>query len=220
MTKEKLVAFLKVLPEARKLGDEQFWNDTAPPIADQVVSDIISSYDFPFVFRNYTLPTEANVGEYKIEGESKDIRDIVSIRLGSGYSVLPELRPLDAYDAISETQTGSGINFWYEDRRETDNFPIIILVNTPSSVQNLYIRYRIKDITLAQFPDEWSHVIAAGVIGWVTGNDGFYRTKLKQMVKRYKSRGKTTQTMSGDPHMVATNNRIASLYSGGSREDS
>lgn len=225
MNTQDIVNVLVGLPESMNVGDLAYWKNKTPSYLRLVLNQVVDAYDWTFSTKSYETQTvTAGRNRYEITGKKNDLRDIINIKYGSNKIVLSKLRPLDADGMLQNNPSISGVNSWYIDSQSSKGFPEIILIGTPIVTGDiLYIRYRVKNIPLTQFPSEFNHVIAYGILSWV--NPAYlpvFETQIRKMVKRHSIGGKDYNPAPGDPHIAMTNRRNAVLSSGGrtNRRDS
>lgn len=215
--KTQLKKIVAATPEGKAVGSETFWSQTIDSVLEPVLDKIATVYDFDFLMNEYSdVVTVVNQADYELTGANKDLRDVMNIRLGSDKDVLTKMRTLDADDYRSGGETFDGVQAWYQFKLNSQGYPIITLMDTPSSVETLYIRYRKKEISLKDFPDSFSHVIVDGVLGHLS--DAKYRRferSLKQMIKRYRTGGRDINLVGVDPHVTLGHSRRAALNRSG-----
>lgn len=226
MTTDDVVNIVQALPTARAIGDDAYWQKAVPAILNPVLDEIASSYDFDFVMREYDdVVTVTSQAEYEVRGENNELRDIVSIRLGSSKKVLTRFRTLDADNYLSGGNTLGSVGAWYVFAVTNTGHPIVTLFDTPTTADViLYIRYRMKTPGIRIFPDSFSNVIALGVLAWLGGslvftgqnamdsrhqgqfNAGFrYQQALKTMINRYRTGGADIDLAGVDPQITTAN---------------
>lgn len=214
MDVSKITEIIAALPQAREIGDASYWSNVVPKVVDHVVDDIVTSWDFDFAIGEYSDDsTVSGTAAYVLRGANNDLRDIVSIRLGSSKKILDRYRPQDMDALLNANQEPTGVFGWYLSNRHGDGFPEVTLVNTPTTAEALYVRYRKNGLTLADIPDEFGHVVVRGVLGWMQpGLIGLYRDALRVMVERYKAGGRDVSLAPFNDHMMRTNKNIHTLY--------
>lgn len=218
MTSAAITDIIAALPEARKIGDAAYWSQIVPKILVAVMDEVVTSYDFDFTMREYSdLVTVANQSDYTVEGENGDCRDVVSVRLGSDKKPLARMRTLDV-DVLSYLSALGGVTYW-DPYTRTDYYPVIRLVPTPTASeagQELWIRYRKKEIEITDFPSEFGYVLAQGVLAWIDPNRRrSFEARLRKMVRRYKAGGRDVQLMPIDPQRAVANEEIVDVYGAG-----
>ena len=224
MDNDDVVKVIAAIPEARKLGDEAYWEGVVPALLKQVLDEISCAYDFGFVLKQYSdVVTVVDQADYEIKGDKNyDCRDIVSIRLGTNKKVLTRLRPLDVDGLVSDVSGAifGSVAAWTEFELSTANYPKITLYDTPKTAgEALHVRYRMKDVPLNRFPESFGYVIARGVLAWLGDTQisatetrvGLYRNALKEMIGRYRTGGKDINLAQLDPQIVAGNAQRSSL---------
>ncbi len=214
MTTDQVVKIISSMPEARKIGDDSYWKTVIPYMLQPILDEISVSYDFAFVLDEYSdVTTVADRSEYTMSGRNHTLRDIISIRYGSGYRVLDKLRTLDADDLKSSGSTFGDVAAWCSFKLSDSGFPIVTLFDTPAtSGEVLYVRYRMKDVSIDRFPASFGWVIAHGVLSWVQVD---FRPEfigsLKKMIQRYRTGGKDISLATMDPSITTGNRLRASL---------
>ena len=233
MTTDEVTVIVQALPTARSIGDDAYWQQTVPAMLNAILDEIASAYDWDFVMAEYgTEVTVASQADYDIRGAKNELRDIMSIRLGSAKTVLAKLRTLDADNARSGGGTFGGVKAWYSATLTNDGFPVVTLIDTPSVAGTaLWIRYRTKTPQIHNFPDSFANVITLGVMAWVSDgialsgqnmmnsrhqgqfNAGHrYQQALKNMIARYRTGGSDIDLAGVDPHITLANKRRSDLY--------
>lgn len=212
---DELAELLRSLPEARVVStDLAYWKNVVSSMLPHVLDEIATSFDWDFALNEYSsVTTVSGTAEYALEGQYADMRDIVSIRYGTTNKVLQKFRALDAHDLLVDGTSFGGVGAWYQSGVDSNGFPKVILMDTPSEAKSLTVMYRKKNIPLAAFPPDFGYVIARGVLSWVSDAKRlFFEMALKKMIKRHKVGGKDYNPMQMDPQIVRTNNDIADLY--------
>ena len=214
----QISTIVAALPEAKDIGGKNFWNGVVPKFVPLIIDEIVGSYDFDFAVNEYSdVTTVANQANYELEGESKDLRDIINIRIGDSNAVLAKLRPLDADDLLDTNDVAGGVGAWYQFGLSGAGFPVITLVRTPTvGGDALKVRYRKNNIPIEDLPDEFGFLIVSGVLGWILPAKRVQDERLlTKVIKRYRYGGKDINRASAGPNIEATNMQISNIYGSG-----
>lgn len=222
MTVDSVVKLIQRLPAAKTLGDDKYIASAVPDMLGPVTSYIAHIFDWDFVLNEYQLPIVGGQANYVISGAANDLDDIVIVRYGT--RPLQKMRQLDAYDFVSaaagniepaheNSALTGGVNVWYQSGVDSNNYPKIVLVDTPqTSDVPLNIQYRKRNINIQVFPQHFDSVFACGVLSYLDPKyDSLFEKKLSKKVRDYKRGGKDMNPMQADPQWVNTNNKIAWL---------
>lgn len=217
ITQEEIANVVMTSLQGREVGDETYWNDVMPGAIKSVKSEILTSFDWDFLLNDYTVTFTATA-EQTVKGADDDLREIVSIRYSTGETVLQKMRTLDAYDLLDSdsNNTSRAVSIWYLSETNSVGFPIIKLIGTPTSSESAKILYRRRDVELSKWPDELSHVMAAGVMANLSPQHrATFERILKRAIRRHKIGGKDYNRAQMDPQIVGTNRCISDLYGTG-----
>ena len=195
MTLPELVQLVYDLPEVRMMeayGSATEKKNAIERHAKSIVGQVSTAYDWAFTIDVADKATVADQAEYELKGNAKDCRDIINVRLGSSstWPVLDKKRAIDM-DEFMTDRTVTGTHWWYISGRSTNGYPMITLVDTPSTTTNtIRYRYRKNKIGIGSFPDTFSPVLVAGVISrFIPAHTGVYEHELDKMVDRYSAPG-------------------------------
>ena len=222
MKLDDVVKTIASVPEMANIGDKTYWRNTIPSMIQSIIGDMNSDFDFDFTLAEYSSEaTVASQTDYEIRGVNNNLRDIQSLRIGDPKRVLRQIRPLDADLVIADinsrtTSSSSPVNsdtiMWYQHHTTNDGYPIITLVDTPTGVETLHIRYRLKDLTINNIPDIFLHVVVRGVMAMANpAHETMFRQLVKKMVKRYRVGGLDINTVTIDGHIALMNQKISNL---------
>jgi hypothetical protein len=218
---DDIVKVVASLPQAKDVGEMAYWEEVTPSFVNLVIEQVVANYDWDFIMDEYsTVTSVSGQADYTLTGRNNSLRDIVSIRYGTEKTVLSKMRTLDADEALQNSPSISSVSSWFQALRDAQGFPIVTLIATPTATGDiLRVRYRVKNIPLDRFPEEFNYVIAYGVLAWVAPDyTRLFNSKLKNMVKRYSLGGKDYQPVSYDPHIMRTNRKKATLNRGSRRQ--
>lgn len=198
-----------------------------------------ASSEFDFLHEVHEITTEADTVEYAVEGDSKNCRDVISVRFGDERRLLEKLTKNEADAHVSSaytsaygttgTATNVQVGWWWIERVE-NQFPVIKLLGTPEADAILYCRITVRGILAQRVPNEWRGVVIAlaedelfGMGGIITQAGGtqsahpqlFSRkaeNKLSDMVDRYRRRGPGDQPYPVDQITKKQNRRRNAMH--------
>ena len=177
------------------------------------IDEISAAWEWDFVLDETTFPggTTTGTAQYVLKGANTNALEIITIKLGSDENVLKKFHPLDL-DEFLHGRSHSSTNIWIPDGR-VNSFPRVRIVATPSeSSTQIKYRYRKNNISLAEFPDNFSRVVAMGVARNLDENlEGLYQKALDFMIDNYRATQVHERTAQLDPMIVVRNNRRARL---------
>ena len=211
MNERELKDIILSLPIVRGLelsaNDKKKSVESIFPLA---LDEVTMAYDWDFTLDVATELTVASQADYVLEGNSNDCRDIINIKYDGD---LMDKMGQVAYDEFMLNRTHTSIDTWIPKGRK-NGFPQVTIASTPLTADvSLEYRYRRKNITLADFPDEFDYVIISAVLKHlIPSYTAQYNYDLKTMIDRHEYGGGESNQIKQDPRVVRDNNRRAKLY--------
>ena len=124
------------------------------------INKVANYYDFPFSIATDTDTTEAGVSEYELHGANDDCRDIIGIRYDTGELELEEFTRGELDNKYGSLDTVPSEPVLWVREGERNGFPLIRIVGADSVGGHiLKYRYRRKNITAGEYPEEWEDVL-------------------------------------------------------------
>lgn len=217
MTTNDLVNIVEAMPGIRIIemvaANKRRAIQQLVPVA---LDEVVVSYDWDFATNVADEDTVANQAEYTLRGNNNDCRDIINLRYGTtsdGFVLLDKKRPVDMDDFVSN-RTLTGIGWWIPFGRASGGFPKVKVFNAPSGSTNvLRYRYRRKDVSISEFPDNFKFVLIGAIVKrLIPAFDVVYRRDLETMIDHYSMAGGEDMPARLDPVVVARNNEIARMH--------
>lgn len=217
MNVNDIAKVIAAVPANRALGDESYWRDVTANILPSVIDEVTQAFDWDFsITEDTSQSTVADTAEYTLQGKNKDLRDIVTIRLGTKSSVLQKMRRLDAMDLLENGSNIGSVSAWYQSGVDSSGYPKVVLIDTPTTIETLKVLYRKRDIPIELFPANFQWVLKAGVISYVQPETRIvFMDAIKRMIKRHRVGGKDYNPAQLDPQIVQANRELNDLYGTG-----
>lgn len=211
MTEKELKSVILSLPPIRIL--EMADNDKRDAITNifpLALSEVTLAYDWDFTLDIATESTVADQADYVLKGNKKDCRDIINVKYDDN---LIEKMGQVAFDDFMVGRTNSNSNIWIP-RGRKNGFPQITIATTPASSDiDMEYRYRKKNITFADFPDEFDYVIISAVLKHLIPDyTAQYSYDMKTMIDRHEYGGGESNVMRQDPRIIRGNNSRATKF--------
>lgn len=175
------------------------------------VERLLTFYEWPFAVSSFTMQTTANVATYEAEGDNQDCRSIINIRYGDTELLLTKYRQVDIDLELSNAENDLEVSAWI-DETVTGGFPRFRLIGTPTSVEDLKIRYWLTNTTISQVPDNFENVMK-----WMLAAEldpslrGIADEEIKRMIAMVQPPGGSPQVIQQSARTRANNNKYASL---------
>ena len=213
MNKNSLINSVLLLPVIRAVSmTEAEKRSGLEAQLPSITSKILYSYDWDFAVDEETATSVIDQGSYTLKGKTNDARSIINIRYGSNLKLIDKMRQVD-YDEWSTGRTISTVIKWVPDGIH-QGFPRIRLYSAPTaSGDAIKYRYRRKDITLSEFPDDFDYVFESGLaMRIIPSFDSLFRDDLGDLIKMYDFGGGEDNQVKQDPLITHHNNRRARLF--------
>lgn len=216
MTTDDLVKLVEVLPAIKAIQGGPDRTDIEK-YATFVANEVATEFDWDFVVSDASFTTTDSTAEYTLTGNSNDCRDVINLRFadadGTTIKVLRRLRPVDM-DSFQSERSITEIGWWYVSGRSRNGFPKVTIVGTPDSDEDtIYYRYRRKNISVEDFPDEFGSVLRDGLIAkFLPSYRPYYRNSLNIMIDRYAAAGGDADPARLSDKNIYANNRRYQLY--------
>ena len=211
ITQSQIVDAVHIAPQARALGDRNYWKNIVSNLLPVVLTRIATSHSFDFVMNSQSFTWTANEQGVALHGVNEDLLEVVSLKHGT--TVLQKMRKADAIDVLSNGNSLGGVKMWYQDGVDNDGFPKITLADLPSEDETVVIDYRRKNIELSQWPDDFAWVIVSGLMYQIGAiSKPAYQSDIKDMVRLYKRGGKDYTIAGLDPQILQANQQVNSNY--------
>lgn len=160
---------------------------------------IAAAYDFDFVMDEAEETAVVDTQTYTLKGNSSDCRDVINVRYGDNSLLLNKWTSTEVDDFLSNTTTRSGSTtstvsptYFFVSGIE-NGFPRITIGGTIAAGQTIKYRYRRKNITIHEFPDEFLDVLQEETLSGIFPGDfglrGAAERSLGQMIDDYNKRG-------------------------------
>lgn len=220
MTSGELVDLVEVLPAIRGIVMKTTLKRTAlTRHAARIADEVATRYDWDFVCDAADATSVADQADYTLTGNSNDCRDIINIRFKDADSdhfvLLDKYRPVDMDEKLSGVDSSdSGVAAWTIKERNPNGFPVITLVGTPgTSGDTIRYRYRKRNISTSDFPDEFAAVLQYALITkLVPSYAALAERKLQFMVDRYAAPGGDVNPAKLDAQLKLRNRERAGLH--------
>lgn len=189
-------------------------SNAAEVFAEEAINEVVQANDWDFACNETTHSggTTDGEGQYTLEGANTDAQSIIWIKYSSDEDLLTKMTP-NQLARFLHNRTHSITNIWVPDGR-VNGFPRVKLVATPGedSVQIKY-RYKMKSVTLTEYPDEYDYVITSGVLKRLLPvYSSIFENDLARMISTYESASGDESPAILDPHLIDSNNRRHTLY--------
>lgn len=193
MTQSDYVDSLLISPALVRKGENiEVVRNRILNIIPRAINRIISRHDFHFACGETTVSggTVVDQSDYECPGADDDARDLINVRYGDDLDLLEKWSATDMDDLLTWLGTQTSIKAWVRIPNMTDrNVPKIRLVATPdTAAETIKYRYRIKDISFVEYPDEWLHVLDEAIFISLQMPNNFDREMLK-MIDHYSKEG-------------------------------
>jgi len=225
LTESQLIDSVVSLPLLRRFtlpitqgGNAIPANEIRSAVSGHLSSAIIEvstahEWDFATAEHIHSGGTAANQAEYTLSGASNDARDILGIKYGSAETLLNKMSQAD-YDIYSWRRSITSVIIWIPYGRVND-FPRIQFKATPEvAAEQIKYRYRRKNISFQQFPEEFQWVLMANIVKrMIPESEPSYINALDQMKDEYSGGGVWEESVAPlDRGRTMLNNRRDRLY--------
>ena len=217
MTTNDLVNIIEAMPDILIIDIEPAKkHKVIQQLVPVALDEVVVSYDWDFATDVADDSTVANQAEYTLKGNGENCRDIINLRYGTtsdGFVLLDKKRPVDMDDFVSG-RTLTGVGWWIPFGRSSSGFPKVKVFNAPSGSTNvLRYRYRRKDVSINEFPDNFKFVLIAAVVKrLIPAFEIVFRRDLETMIDRYSMSGGEDQPSPLDPVLIARNNERSRMF--------
>lgn len=174
------------------------------------LDEVTLAYDWDFTLSIATESTVADQADYTLQGNKKDCRDIINLKYDG--ELIQKMGQV-SFDNYMVGRTNTTSNIWIP--KGVDNgFPEITIATTPSSADiEMEYRYRKKNITFADFPDEFDYVIISAVLKhFLPDYTAQFSYDMKTMIDRNEYGGGESNVMRQDPRIIRGNNSRATKF--------
>lgn len=211
MNERQFKDVILALPAIRGLGlptsDKKKAVENLFPIA---LNEITMSYDWDFTLDEASTVTVANQADYTLKGNDNDCRDIINVKYSG--ELITKMSPVE-YDKFMVDRTHTAHDIWMPNGRD-GGFPSITIASTPTAAGTaITYRYRLKNITLADFPNEFDYVIISTIVKHLIPEyTAQFAYDLRTMIDRHETGGGESNQVEQDWKITRGNNRRASLF--------
>lgn len=213
MTQSQLATLVEVTPVMRTLtipqGQKAEAINSYIPV---VVNEIAVSHDWDFVTDVADESSVVSQAGYALQGNHHDCREIINVRYGSDLDMLKKMRPIDM-DEFETNRDLTGVGWWVPSGKDSGGYPKITLYATPTAVATIRYRYRKRNISLGDLPEQFHHIVISGVIkSFFPEYKGLFDRELAEMKDYYDYGESGEHPARRDPVLVDRNNTRANLY--------
>ena len=215
---KRLVDLVEVVPAMRAIkGTINQKRKDLGLYALNIADEVATEWDWGFTTGETDESSVANQATYTLKGKNNDCRDIINVRViadgADGWTLLVEYSQTDM-DELLSNRSADGMSMWTPDGRDANGYPKIKIFAAPSSADwTIRYRYRRNNISISDFPDEFTRVLQSALLSKFLPSYRIVYTKdLNDMIERYAAIGGTPRTVRLGADVMLRNNRIGRDY--------